>query len=94
MKIRIIGLSLVFAALTSETVAQPVQHYYDESTAAFYDQYPKASYLSVDEMKKAFEQHSQGDWMQRDRTTSVSSRAMDAFAQWLSSQPCSRTTRS
>ena len=65
MKIRIIGLSLVFAALTSETVAQPVQHYYDESTAAFYDQYPKASYLSVDEMKKAFEQHSQGDWMQR-----------------------------
>ena len=28
MKIRIIGLSLVFAALTSETVAQPVQHYY------------------------------------------------------------------
>ncbi len=55
MKIRIIGLSLVFAALTSETVAQPVQHYYDESTAAFYDQYPKASYLSVDEMKKAFE---------------------------------------
>lgn len=65
MKIRIIGLSLVFAALTSETVAQPEQHYYDESTAAFYDQYPKASYLSVDEMKKAFEQHSQGDWMQR-----------------------------
>ena len=65
MKTRIIGLSLVFAALTSETVAQPVQHYYDELTAAFYDQYPKASYLSVDEMKKAFEQHSQSDWMQR-----------------------------
>lgn len=65
MKTRIIGLSLVFAALTSETVAQPVQHYYDESTAAFYDQYPKASYLSVDEMKKAFEQHSQGNWMQQ-----------------------------
>lgn len=30
MKIRIIGLSLVLAALTSETVAQPVQHYYDK----------------------------------------------------------------
>lgn len=94
MKIRIIGLSLVFAALTSETVAQPVQHYYDESTAAFYDQYPKASYLSVDEMKKAFEQHSQGDWMQRRQNYVGFFRAMDAFAQWLLSRPCSRTIRS
>lgn len=41
MKIRIIGLSLVFAALISETVAQPVQHYYDESTAAFMINIPK-----------------------------------------------------
>lgn len=94
MKIRIIGLSLVFAALTSETVAQPVQHYYDESTAAFYDQYPKASYLSVDEMKKPLSNTARAIGCSGDRTTSVSSRAMDAFAQWLLSLPCSRTTRS